>query len=700
MAKITKANNYYPVALNGCEDHCGNVSIPYPFGTRKGCYRNKQFYIKCNTTYSPPKAFLRGSNIEVTEVSLLGQIQLLQYVAKQCYYPNGTRIMHGNPRTFTRLGAYTTYNSSMNKLIAVGCDSYALIQGYYLGELYKTGCVSSCASVRQLQATNGSCSGVGCCQIPIPRGIWNVNITVGSLNRYMNVTGDVDRCSFAFVSGESEFNFTPDTHLQLKNKTTLPSIADWVIGNTSCAKDQKNLISYACKSINSQCYEPFTGSDSGYRCSCKDGFEGNPYIEGGCKDGFQGDGREGCIPNPVHDRNKVNKLLAGGAIGAMVLLVTGGWLYVAFQRRKMAMKKMRFFKENGGVMLLEQLIRQGKSSTAVRIFTSEELKQATNNYDESRIVGQGGYGIVYKGNFPDNDVVAIKKSKMVDRTQIEEFINEVIVLSQINHRNAVKLLGCCLETEVPLLVYEYIDNGTLYHHLHDNFKLLSLQTRLRIAMGTAEVLSYLHSAASTPIIHRDVKSTNILLDNSYTAKVSDFGASRLVPLDETSFSTLVRGTFGYLDPEYMQTSQLTDRSDVYSFGVVLAELLTGEKAISLDRSKEERSLANYFLLSIKENRLLDVLDRHIFSDENMEHLEGVAMLAKRCLNVKGEDRPTMKEVATKLQGFQIISSNHSSKVVDYCQVLDHLPSYGSGNDFTMPVDCDSDKQKMFPSMKK
>ncbi|XP_059306520.1 wall-associated receptor kinase 3-like [Lycium ferocissimum] len=553
---------------------------------------------------------------------------------------------------------------------------------------------------------------------------------------YKDVHGDIDRCSFAFVTGERAFKLTPDIYTKLKKEEVIPSVLEWFIGNISCEEAKKNL-SYACKSVNSHCYESFTGSGllSGYRCSCDEGFNGNPYIKGGCKDidecqtpdhhhckensvcnntygnytctcldGFHGDGREGCTPNPVHDRigNEVNKLLAGGAIGTTILLVTGGWLYFALiQRRKMAMKKIKFFKENGGVMLLEQLVRQGKSTTAVRIFTSEELKEATNNYDESRIVGQGGFGIVYKGYLPNNDIVdiAIKKSKKIDGTQTEEFVNEVIVLSQINHRNAVKLLGCCFETEVPFLVYEYIDNGTLYDHLHDKFKILSLQTRLRIATGTAEVLSYLHSAASTSIIHRDVKSTNILLDSTYTAKVSDFGASRLVPLDETTFSTMVRGTLGYLDPEYMQTSQLTDRSDVYSFGVVLAELLTGEKAISFDRSEEERSLANHFLLSIEGNHLLDVLDCHILSDRNTEHIvRGVAMLAKRCLNVKGKDRPTMKEVATELQGLlQIISSNHDSE--EYCcQVADEkLTSYRFSNDFIMPDDCDSEELKMLPS---
>ena len=333
------------------------------------------------------------------------------------------------------------------------------------------------------------------------------------------------------------------------------------------------------------------------------------------------------------------------------MLACSSWLYFIAKQRNLINLREKFFKQNGGLILQQLLCGQENLTETARIFTTEELKKATNNYDETLIIGRGGFGTVFKGFLPDNRIVAIKKSKIVDENQIEQFINEVVVLSQINHRNVVKLLGCCLENPVPLLVYEFIPNGTLFEYIHNENK-VSWEIRLRIATESAEALSYLHSAASTPIIHRDVKPSNILLDSSYTAKVSDFGASRLIPLDQTELATMVQGTIGYLDPEYLQTSQLTDKSDIYSFGVILVELLTGRKALSFDKPEMERSLVTYFLLSLKENRLFEVLEKHITNEGNAKQLKEVANIAKKCLKLKGKDRPTMKEVATELEGLR------------------------------------------------
>ena len=295
--------------------------------------------------------------------------------------------------------------------------------------------------------------------------------------------------------------------------------------------------------------------------------------------------------------------IVGTGVGLIVMLVCCSWLYLIVKQRKFIKLKEKFFTQNGGIILQQQLSGQENSTETAKIFTTEELKKATNNYDETLIIGRGGFGTVYKGFLSDNRIVAIKKAKIVDQSQIEQFINEVVVLSQINHRNVVKLLGCCLETSVPLLVYEFIPNGTLCEYIHNEKKVstISWETCIRIVTEIAEALSYLHSAASTPIIHRDVKSSNILLDSSYTVKVSDFGASRLVPLDQTEVATMVQGTIGYLDPEYLHTSQLTEKSDVYSFEVVLIELLTRRKAVLFDKPEIERSLVTYFLISLEEN---------------------------------------------------------------------------------------------------
>ncbi|CAA7020159.1 unnamed protein product [Microthlaspi erraticum] len=260
----------------------------------------------------------------------------------------------------------------------------------------------------------------------------------------------------------------------------------------------------------------------------------------------------------------------------------------------------------------------------------------------------------------DGRLVAVKKSKVVDEDKLEEFINEVVILSQINHRNIVKLLGCCLETQVPVLVYEYISNGNLFEYLYeefDDYTITTWEVRLRIAINVAGALSYLHSAASSPIYHRDVKSTNIMLDEKYGAKVSDFGTSRTVTVDHTHLTTVVSGTVGYMDPEYFQSSQFTDKSDVYSFGVVLVELITGEKPVSFLRSQENRTLATYFTHVMKENKLFDVIDARIRDGCKMNQVTPAGKIARKCLNMKGRKRPSMREVSMELEKIRTSSED-------------------------------------------
>jgi serine/threonine protein kinase len=241
----------------------------------------------------------------------------------------------------------------------------------------------------------------------------------------------------------------------------------------------------------------------------------------------------------------------GSATGFISLVLIAIFLTKRFKNKRARKLKQKFFNQNRG-LLLKQLVSQREDIAERMIITLDELEKATNNFDKARELGGGGHGTVYKGILSDLHVVAIKKSNIVVQKEIIEFINEVAILSQISHKNIIKLIGCCLETEVPLLIYEFISNGTPYHRLHvEGERSLLWSNRLRIACEVANALSYLHSSVSIPIVHRDIKSSNILLDDNLISKVSDFGASRYIPIDKTGLTTMVQGTIGYLSHPFI-----------------------------------------------------------------------------------------------------------------------------------------------------
>uniref|UniRef100_A0ACD5Y217 Uncharacterized protein n=1 Tax=Avena sativa TaxID=4498 RepID=A0ACD5Y217_AVESA len=704
------------IGLPGCRTSCGDVEVPYPFGIGAGCY-HKGFNLTCHHSNgtSPPRLLLGvDSTLQVTEISMANAtVTVIHRGPVEIRASDGHGAFLGS--SLDTDGPFALA-AGRNELVVAGCNVAATLRDG-TSNLTLGSCSAFCPGAdwyTGMMPSTGDgkyCSGLDCCQAPLTADLRRTTAAGEILSRVSydvqltwfgrNSTADKVLPGIVFVAKEGWFDHNYDVRTDVQEAAgdgrpppsafaamEVPLVLGWEVlrrddgaatgsrkWSDECPVDAATSI---CRSKHSVCFAGYKG----YLCACDDGYDGTPYLSNGCQDmnecNFQGEDTvcfghctnlngsyecrcpRGSHGDPYIPDGCVKSVNIGLIIGlsvafgpGLLIMVVGAVLLRSHLRhRRKKLLKRKFFLQNHG-QLLEQLVSHRSGIAEKMIIPLEELEKATNNFDEKRKLGDGGHGTVYKGILSDLHVVAIKKSKIMIQREIDEFINEVAILSQINHKNVVKLYGCCLETEVPLLVYEFISNGTLSDHLHQKPpRSIPWEDRLRIASEVGKAISYLHSAVSFPIIHRDIKSPNILLDDALTAKVSDFGTSRYIPIDQTEITaTAVQGTIGYLDPMYYYTGQLSESSDVYSFGVLLVELLT-RKMPNMYRSSEGEGLVMKFGELLGEGNLVEILDPQVVEEGGTE-VEDVAALAASCIKIRGEERPTMRQVEISLEGLRV-----------------------------------------------
>ncbi|KAI8549763.1 hypothetical protein RHMOL_Rhmol06G0050700 [Rhododendron molle] len=409
----------------------------------------------------------------------------------------------------------------------------------------------------------------------------------------------------------------------------------WLEGGCECSE-------------NANCTRVFSPVDRrrGYRCRCGDGFVGDGYRAGlGCRKASLTCNPAKYMSGQCSGATRVGALVGGIVAGACLMISVA--LTCCFIRRRSSLKHTK--KTNR--RLCEAI------GMTIPIYPYKAMEKATDFFSDKQRLGTGAYGTVYAGKLNKDLWVAIKRIKHRDTESIEQVMNEIRLLSSVSHPNLVRLLGCCVEKGEQILIYEFMPNGTLSQHIHRQTKEgLTWPVRLTIAIETAQAIAFLHSSISPPIYHRDVKSSNILLDYNFKSKVADFGLSRLGLTETSHISTAPQGTPGYLDPQYHQNFQLSDKSDVYSFGVVLVEIITALKVVDFSRPQNEVNLASLAMDRIVKGRLHEIIDPLIKAEMDswtLSSVHQVSELAFRCLSYDRDMRPSMNEVALVLEHIRL-----------------------------------------------
>ncbi|XP_010504162.1 PREDICTED: wall-associated receptor kinase-like 15 [Camelina sativa] len=603
--------------------NCGSTQVPYPLSTGLDC-GDPDYKIRCDERGSLWFDTLNGSTNPIKTIDPSGQRFVLRPPG---FEPNKCVSVdikyHG-----IQLDPNLPFNvSSSNTVIIMNCtkdglDSYSS-QGFNCSDN------SLCHKfLNQNLEVRSKCRGVSSC-------CWYK--TGASVNTYKVYRARTDMCS----AYQSYMNLDL---LMPVSKWGEPAVEIlWETPREPVCKIQGD-----CKDlVNSVCLGDSTNLGQ-TRCFCKKGFRWNS-VNAVCEVNRCSKGKK-C-------KRWSNLPLIGGLTGGV-----GAILIAGFVMKTIITKQNRITAGSQSWASLRKLHRHllATNSTGLdRIFTGKEIVKSTNNFAKSNLLGFGGFGEVFKGNLDDGTTVAVKRAKLGNEKSIYQIVNEVQILCQVSHKNLVKLLGCCIELDMPILVYEFVPNGTLYEHIYCGggggggvYDPLPWRRRLMIAHQTAQGLAYLHSSATPPIYHRDVKSSNILLDENLDVKVADFGLSRLGLSDVSHVTTCAQGTLGYLDPEYYLNFQLTDKSDVYSFGVVLFELLTCKKAIDFNRDEEDVNLVVFVRKVLKEGRLMDVIDPVIgkgATGMKIESMKELGVLAERCVKETRQCRPSMNVVVKEIE---------------------------------------------------
>ncbi|XP_061340079.1 PTI1-like tyrosine-protein kinase At3g15890 [Gastrolobium bilobum] len=297
--------------------------------------------------------------------------------------------------------------------------------------------------------------------------------------------------------------------------------------------------------------------------------------------------------------------------------------------------------------------KRGKEQPTWRVFSLKELHSATNNFNYDNKLGEGSFGSVYWGQLWDGSQIAVKRLKVWSNKADMEFAVEVEILARVRHKNLLSLRGYCAEGQERLIVYEYMPNLSLLSHLHGQHSaesLLDWNRRMNIAIGSAEGIVYLHHQATPHVIHRDIKASNVLLDSDFQARVADFGFAKLIPDGATHVTTKVKGTLGYLAPEYAMLGKANESCDVYSFGILLLELASGRKPVEKISSTVRRSIVDWAFPLVCEKKFSEIADPRLNGNYVEEELKRVIFVALVCAQNLPDKRPTMLDVVELLKG--------------------------------------------------